>query len=98
MGISKETYQAHTVPMLSHLNIGTGEDCTIRELVDIIAQTTGFRGEIRFDSSKPDGTPRKLLDVSRLRALGWAAEIRLDIGLKQTYDWYLQNHAHARSK
>ncbi len=98
MGISKETYQAHTEPMLSHLNIGTGEDCTIRELVDIIAQTTGFRGEIRFDSSKPDGTPRKLLDVSRLKTLGWAAEINLDAGLKQTYDWYLQNHAHARSK
>jgi nucleoside-diphosphate-sugar epimerase len=65
------TYRADTQPMLSHINVGTGVDCTIRELAETIARVTGFQGRLGFDASKPDGTPRKLLDVSRLKALGW---------------------------
>ena len=71
MELDNETYQANTQPMLSHINVGTGEDCTIRELVETVAKVTGFKGEIKWDTSKPDGTPRKLMDVSRLHALGW---------------------------
>jgi len=73
------------------INIGTGEDITIRELAFLIKETVGFRGEIRFDRSRPDGTPRKLLDVSRLTALGWRHSIPLKEGLASTYKWYLEN-------
>jgi len=91
MNLDKETYDASTKPMLSHVNIGTGEDCTIRELAETIAKVTGFEGEIRFDPTKPDGTPRKLLDVSRLNALGWKATISLEDGIRQTYRWFLEH-------
>lgn len=74
--------------MLSHVNIGTGKDCTISELAETIAKVTGFKGEIRFDPSKPDGTPRKLLDISRLNALGWETAISLEDGIRQTYQWF----------
>ncbi|HAT3956176.1 TPA: GDP-L-fucose synthase, partial [Kluyvera ascorbata] len=77
MELDDEVWQEQTNPMLSHVNVGTGEDCTIRELADTIAKVVGFQGEIKFDPSKPDGTPRKLLDVSRLRKLGWHHEIAL---------------------
>ncbi|HKJ88293.1 MAG TPA: GDP-L-fucose synthase, partial [Gammaproteobacteria bacterium] len=77
MELDLGAYQAHTEPMLSHINVGTGQDCTIRELAETVAEVVGFEGEISFDTSKPDGTPRKLLDVSRLRALGWEANIPL---------------------
>ncbi len=70
------------------INVGTGEDVTIRELCDTIMAVTGYRGRLEFDTSKPDGTPRKLLDVSRLRALGWQPGIRLHDGIQQVYDWY----------
>jgi GDP-L-fucose synthase len=70
------------------VNVGTGTDVTIKELAHLIADTTGFKGVLRFDTSKPDGTPRKLLDVSRLRALGWEAKIDLLQGLRSTYDWF----------
>ena len=70
------------------INVGTGEDVTIRELAEMIAEITGFRGRIVQDTSKPDGTPRKLLDVSRLKALGWKARITLREGLEQTYRWF----------
>jgi GDP-L-fucose synthase len=73
------------------VNVGTGEDVTIRELAEIMARLTGFKGRLVFDASKPDGTPRKLLDVSRMRALGWKARIPLDRGLADTYQWY-QEH------
>ena len=73
MGLSKERYQSSTEPMLSHLNVGTGEDVTIRELAETIQQVVGYQGEIIWDSSKPDGTPRKLMDVSKLKSLGWQA-------------------------
>ena len=68
--------------MRCHLNVGTGTDVTIRELAETIARVTGFRGELVFDPGKPDGTPRKLLDVSRLQALGWKATIGLEEGLR----------------
>lgn len=80
MELDNEVWQENTEPMLSHVNVGTGEDCTIRELSDAIAKVVGFRGDIIFDASKPDGTPRKLLDVSRLRRLGWHHEIGLEQG------------------
>lgn len=91
MNLDTDTYQVHTQPMLSHINVGTGVDCTIRELAETIARVTGFKGELRFDASKPDGTPRKLMDVSRLSALGWQASINLEQGLRETYQWFLQH-------
>lgn len=91
MRLDPQAYRAATRPMLSHVNIGTGIDVTIRELAEMIARVTGFEGRIVFDSSKPDGTPRKLLDVSLLDGLGWKAAIGLEDGLRQTYAWYLDN-------
>jgi len=89
MGLSRQDYLAHTTPMQSHLNIGTGQDIAIKDLARMIAGVTGFTGEIRFDHSKPDGTPRKLLDVSKMRELGWAPKIDLRAGITATYDWYI---------
>ncbi|MCY1359432.1 GDP-L-fucose synthase [compost metagenome] len=82
--------------MLSHINVGTGVDCTIRELAETIAKVTGFNGRLSFDASKPDGTPRKLMDVSRLKALGWQASIGLEDGLRDAYGWYVENVEQAR--
>jgi GDP-L-fucose synthase len=90
MNLDPDRYRAHTQPMLSHINVGTGQDCTIRELAETVAQVTGFTGQLVFDASKPDGTPRKLLDVSRLKALGWTAQIGLGEGLRDTYAWYVR--------
>ena len=75
------------------LNIGVGEDLTIRELAELIRDVVGYSGEIRYDTGKPDGTPRKLLDVSRLRATGWRPKIGLKEGIQRTYAWYLDNKA-----
>ena len=91
-----EVYRAHTQPMLSHVNVGAGVDCTIRELGETIARVTGFRGRLVWDASKPDGAPRKLLDVSRLAALGWRASIGLEDGLRETYAWYTAHREAAR--
>jgi GDP-L-fucose synthase len=91
MNLEASVYQSHTHPMLSHINVGSGVDCTIRELAETIARVTGFTGRLMFDASKPDGTPRKLLDVSRLAALGWRASIGLEEGLRDTYAWFLKN-------
>lgn len=91
MNLEKSLYDDNTEPMLSHINVGTGIDCTIRELAETIAKVTGFQGELKFDSSKPDGTPRKLLNVSRLDSLGWKANIPLEEGLRETYHWFLDN-------
>ena len=74
-----------------HVNVGTGTDLTIRELAETIARVVGYRGGFTYDSTKPDGTPRKLLDVSRLLALGWRASTGLEAGLKQSYDWFTAN-------
>ncbi|BBQ83206.1 MULTISPECIES: GDP-L-fucose synthase [Enterobacteriaceae] len=98
MELDDEVWQEQTNPMLSHVNVGTGEDCTIRELADTIAKVVGFQGEIKFDPSKPDGTPRKLLDVSRLRKLGWHHEIALEQGLILTYRWFLDNQHQFRGE
>jgi GDP-L-fucose synthase len=96
MNLDSATYGANTQPMLSHINVGTGIDCTIRELAETIKSVVGFEGELVFDSSKPDGTPRKLMDVSRLKALGWQASISLEEGLRKTYQWFLQNQERLR--
>ena len=96
MNLDEASYKAHTQPMLSHINVGTGVDCTIRELAETIARVTGFAGRLVFDASKPDGTPRKLLDVSRLAALGWRATISLEDGLRDAYAWFVANRADAR--
>jgi GDP-L-fucose synthase len=96
MQLPAEVYAAHTQPMLSHVNVGTGVDITIRELAQTIARVTGFRGRLAWDRSKPDGTPRKLMDVSRLAALGWRAKIGLEEGLRDAYRWFMQHRAEAR--
>jgi GDP-L-fucose synthase len=91
MNLEAGSYQANTQPMLSHINVGTGVDCTIRELAETIARVTGFEGRLVFDSSKPDGTPRKLMDVSRLKSLGWQASVSLEDGLASAYEWFRHN-------
>ncbi len=96
MELDSETYQANTKPMLSHINVGTGVDCTIRKLAETIARVAGFSGKLSFDSNKPDGTPRKLMDVSCLRALGWEAAITLEEGLRDAYQWFLENQERFR--
>lgn len=96
MNLGNEIYQANTQPMLSHINVGTGIDCTIRELAETMKKVVGFEGDLMFDASKPDGTPRKLMDVSRLKSLGWQASISLEDGLANTYQWFLQNQERLR--
>jgi len=96
LNLAQKTYAANTSPMLSHINIGTGTDLTIRELAHEIAAATGFKGAIKFDPSKPDGTARKLMDVSRIRQLGWTPRISLRAGLRSTYDWYLNHLTESR--
>lgn len=91
LGLDNKNYSDNTEPMLSHINVGTGSDVTIRELAEKIAAVTGFKGRIEFDTSKPDGTPRKLMDVSRLARMGWTASISLDEGLRSTYAWFLEH-------
>ena len=75
----------------SHINIGTGSDISIKEVAQIIAQATGFKGDIQFDATKPDGTPRKLLDVSLLKSFGWESSVKLEDGIRKTLDWYEDN-------
>ncbi|WP_151829898.1 GDP-L-fucose synthase [Acinetobacter ursingii] len=98
MELVDDIFKANTQPMLSHINVGTGVDCTIRELAETVAKVTGFKGKLSFDVTKPDGTPRKLMDVSRLEQLGWKASISLEDGLQDAYQWYLDNIEQARSK
>jgi GDP-L-fucose synthase len=90
MNLAREVYEANTDPMHSHINVGTGEDVTIGDLARLVGEVVGFRGRIVFDASKPDGTPRKLLDVSKLRALGWQASTPLPDGLRRAYAAYLE--------
>jgi GDPmannose 4,6-dehydratase/GDP-L-fucose synthase len=94
--LPKSDYDANTRPMLSHINVGSGTDVSILELARLVARVTGFKGEIVTDPSKPDGTPRKLMDVSRLKRLGWQAKIGLEEGLEETYRWFLENSAAVR--
>jgi len=90
MNLDKSTYQAHTQPMLSQLNAGFGEDISIADLAALIARVVGYEGEIGFDDTKPDGTPRKLMDSGRLKALGWQAQTLLTEGLHIAYQDFLQ--------
>jgi GDP-L-fucose synthase len=90
MNLDKVTYDQHIQPMLSHINVGCGYDITIRELAEIIGKTVGYQGQIAFDPSKPDGTPRKLMDSTRLNALGWQARVGLEAGLKMAYEDFLK--------
>ena len=90
--LDKPTYDANTQPMLSHINIGTGEDISIGELAGLVGKVVGFAGGIDYDATKPDGTPRKLMDVSRLRALGWRPCVSLEEGLGLAYRDFLASH------
>lgn len=89
LDLPKAVYDANTQPMLSHINVGTGTDITILDLARIVAEVTGFDGQIATDPTKPDGTMQKLMDVSRLAAMGWRARIGLRDGIARTYDWFL---------
>ncbi len=91
MGLDKATIDSNVSPMLSHINVGTGEDCTIAELANTIASIVGYEGELDWDTTKPDGTPRKLLDVALLKRLGWQSTINLSDGLTDTYKWFQNN-------
>jgi GDP-L-fucose synthase len=98
MELGPEAYWSAASPMMSHINVGSGQDCTISELAQSVAEVTGFGGSIEFDRSKPDGTQRKLLDVSRLQALGWRAGISLSDGLKDAYAWFLDHQVDFRGR
>lgn len=96
MNLDHSTWAANTQPMLSHINVGSGKDCSIRELAEMIASVTGFEGQLTFDATKPDGTPRKLLDVSRLTNLGWTARLSLAEGIAATYAWFREHEGSLR--
>jgi len=89
--LDEDTYKSNTKPMLSHINVGTGKDITIRELAQTMKDVVGYKGKISFDTSKPNGSPRKLIDVSRLSNMGWNYKVDLKEGLELTYSWYLDN-------
>ncbi|PPC74958.1 GDP-fucose synthetase [Pokkaliibacter plantistimulans] len=97
MELADDIYTTHTRPMISHINVGTGVDCTIKELAQTIARVTGYEGMVVFDANKPDGTPRKLTDVSRLESLGWTAKVKLEDGLRSAYQWFLDNQDNYRT-
>lgn len=92
MNLDKTAYNQYTQPMLSHINVGCGEDVTICEVAEAIGKTVGYQGEITFDTTKPDGTPRKLMDSSRLNALGWKAQVGLQVGLAAAYQDFRTNY------
>lgn len=94
MNLERTVYTANTTPMSSHINVGTGADTTIAELAQLIGKVVGFEGRIEFDASKPDGSPRKLLDVGKLHALGWQASVPLEAGLTRTYRAYVDEGKH----
>jgi GDP-L-fucose synthase len=87
--LDEQTYKDNTQPMLSHINVGTGKDITIREMAETMKEVVGFEGKLTFDTTKPDGAPRKLIDVSRLSNMGWNYSVNLKDGLSKTYKWYL---------
>lgn len=97
MELPRDIYERETQEMLSHINVGTGIDCTIRELAEEMARVVGFKGKLVFDDSKPDGTPRKLLDVSLIARLGWRSAISLEAGLRSTYKWYVEHAGSERA-
>tara|TARA_B100000780_G_scaffold87396_1_gene60121 strand:+ start:4543 stop:5496 length:954 start_codon:yes stop_codon:yes gene_type:complete len=89
--LDKKTYRSNTKSMLSHINVGTGKDITIKEMAETMKEVVGFKGELAFDITRPDGAPRKLIDVSRLSNMGWNYTINLKEGLEMTYKWYSSN-------
>jgi len=91
MNLPLEQYSDITTPRLSHINVGSGMDCSIADLVATIAEVTGFEGEVRYDTTKPDGAPRKLMDNSKLKSIGWSPKIGLQEGLADTYRWYVEH-------
>jgi nucleoside-diphosphate-sugar epimerase len=95
LDLDKDSYATNTQPMLSHINVGSGKDISILELAQLVAHVTEFEGQILTDPSKPDGTLRKLMDVSRLSNMGWTANIPLEAGVAQTYDWFCAQKADA---
>jgi len=97
MNLDINTYREITEPQLSHINVGTGVDCTIRELAETVKAVVGFRGDLVFDRTKPDGTPRKLMDSSKLQNSGWSPELDLHEGLTAAYAWFLNHAADLRS-
>lgn len=96
MNLDKEVYQENTQKTVSHINVGSGIDYTIKEVAQIIADITNFNGDILWDTSMPDGTYKKLMDVSRLKQLGWSSKISLEEGLQSTYSWFLKNQKNVR--
>ena len=97
LNLSKDIYEQNTDPMMSHINVGSGTDISIFELAMLVAKVTGYKGQISTDRTKPDGTMRKLMNVDRLAKMGWSAQIQLEQGLADTYEWYLKNVQTARS-
>ena len=96
--LKEKEYKKHIEEQQSHINVGSGEDTTIGELAELIKIIVGFDGKIVYDKSKPEGPPRKLVDISKLKNLGWAPKISLDEGLKKSYDWFLANQGSLRAK
>jgi GDP-L-fucose synthase len=96
MGFDKKILESEADLMLSHINIGTGVDITIKDIAQTIKEVVGFCGEIVFNTKMPDGTKRKLLDVSKIESLGWKPAIALKDGLKETYEWFLENNKKLR--
>jgi GDP-L-fucose synthase len=95
MNLDKPTYDQHTDPMQSHINVGFGSDISIAELANAVSQAVSYQGKIGFDVTKPDGTPRKWMDSSRLNGLGWTPKVQLTEGLKQAYAEFLLGHRDA---
>lgn len=98
LDLPKEIYDSETDPMLSHINVGSGTDVTILELAQLVASAVGYTGEIKTDPTKPDGAPRKLMDVSRLTRLGWTAGVSLEQGIADTYRWFTDSAETFRTK
>jgi len=96
MGLGLDTYKTETSEMQSHINVGTGKDVSIKQLAETIKAVVGYQGEINFNSDKPDGAPRKLLDVSLLGRMGWQASVDLQAGLAKAYEWFLENQCDIR--
>lgn len=98
MNLDREVYEKETQPMISHINIGTGIDCTIKQLTETVANVVGYKGVIEWDANKPDGAPRKLMNVNRLSSLGWSFKIDIEQGLRKSYEWFLENRNNIRGK
>ncbi len=88
--LDEKTYQDNTQPMLSHINVGTGKDVTIREMAETMKEVVGYKGRLTFDATKPDGAPRKLIDITRLKNMGWEYSVGLEDGLNEAYKWFLE--------